>query len=286
MLPEILDLTDDLDDLEDYDEDAWIDADSDVDFVDEDSDVDFAELADTLRDVLDEAYSDADPEDLEEALAEVLESMSPAEAFNFGKALKQVGRSATKVAANPLFKQVAGTALPIAGGAVGTLLGGPVGTALGSSLGNAAAGALGGGRPARRGGGAAGGLSALTRALPGIARAVPAVAGGSAAAAQGLVLTQQPDVLKSLLALSMGQHGQKAVNGVPVAKVMNMLSSVFGQAAADADELMYLSGGEGFAESGEMAYDADTDESYGGRELYTTLLDADNAELADAMESL
>jgi hypothetical protein len=284
-MAEILDLTDDLDELEDYDDEAWTDADSDVDFIDADSDVDFSELAETLRDVLAEDYSDADPEDLEEALAEVLESMSPAEAFNFGKALKQIQRSAKSVVANPLFKQVAGAALPIAGGAVGTLLGGPVGTALGSSLGNAAAGALGGGRPAGRGRPAAGALSALTGALPGIGRAVPAVAGGSAAAAQGLVLTQQPDVLKSLLALSMGQHGQKAVNGVPVAKVMNMLSSVFGQAAADADELMYL-GGEGFADSGEVAYDADTDESYGGRELYTTLLDADNAELADAMESL
>lgn len=278
MMPEILDLTDDLEDLEDYDDEAWLD---------EDADVDFAELAESLRDVLTEDYWDADPEDLEEALAEVLESMSPAEAFNFAKALKQVGRSASKVVANPLFKQVAGAALPIAGGAVGTLLGGPVGTALGSSLGNAAAGAITGGRRAGPGLPAmAGALPAVARALPGVARAIPAVAGGSAAAAQGLVLTQQPDVLKSLLALSMGQHGQKAVNGVPVAKVMNMLSSVFGQAAADADELMYLGVGEGYGDSGEVAYDADTDESYGGRELYTTLLDADNAELADAMESL
>ena len=264
MMPEILYAADDLEDLESYDDESWFD---------EDSDLDFIELAESLRDALSEDYSDADPEDLEDALADVFGSMSPAEAFNFGKALKQIQRGAGKVVSNPLFRQAAGAVLPIAGGAVGTLLGGPVGTALGSSLGSAAAGALPGGRQAGR-------------AVPGLAGAIPAVAGGSAAAAQGLVLTQQPDVLKSLLALSMGQRGRTAVNGVPVAKVMNMLSSVFGQAAADADELMYVGNSGRRTDSEDVLYGADTDESYGGRELYTALLDADNAELADAMESI
>jgi len=71
-----------------------------------------------------------------------------------------------------------------------------------------------------------------------------------------------------------------------VAKVTNMLSSVFGQAAADADELMYLGETEGFADSEGFGYEIDAGPPVSGRELYTLLLDADNAELAEALEWL
>jgi hypothetical protein len=111
---------------------------------------------------------------------------------------------------------------------------------------------------------------------------VPPVAGGSAAAAQGLVLTQQPDVLKGLLALAMGQQGKKSVNGVPVPAIMSMLSSVFGQAAADADELMYLDE-EGSSADGEAL--PDDSETSSGRSLYTTLMDVENYELGEAVGS-
>jgi hypothetical protein len=92
------------------------------------------------------------------------------------------------------------------------------------------------------------------------------------------VLTQHPDVLRALLALAMGERGRSSVNGVPVAALMSMLSSVFGKAAADADEMMFLSADA----------DADSwwdDEAWDGDEesLYTALLDADNAELAEAV---
>jgi hypothetical protein len=262
MLPEVFDATADVGEPDLFNEEAWLDEEWDSD----DWDADPAELAEVLQDVLSDDYSDADADAIDDALGEIMESLSAAEAFNFAKAFRQIQKSAKKIGADKVLGQVAGVALPIAGGAVGTLLGGPVGTALGSGLGNAAAGALTGRRPTRP--------------------AVPGIAGGSAAAAQGLVLTQQPDVLKGLLALSMGQHGQKAVNGVPVAKIMNMLSTVFGQAAADADELMYLGENRDPTDSDESTYSAHTDQWPLGRELYTTLLDADNAELADAMESL
>jgi len=239
-------------------------------FEDEDAD-----LAEVLRDALDDAYLDADPEEMDDALTNVLESMSPAESFNFAKALKQIERGAGQVLSDPAFGQIARTALPVAGGALGTVIGGPVGTALGSSLGTVAAKAIPGSPRPRL---APAGGPAGRAAVP-----TPAVAGGSAAAAQGLVLTQQPDVLKGLLALAMGQHGQKSVNGVPVASIMNMLSSVFGQAAADADQLMYLDQ-EGWEE-----YDggASADDSMppADRSIYTTLMDADNYELAEAAES-
>jgi hypothetical protein len=271
--------------------------------------------ADVLREALHEAYADADGEAYNDALEAVLDGMSAAEAFNFTKALQQISSGASQALANPVVAQVARAGLPIAAGALGTVIGGPVGTAIGSQLGTLAAGALlGPGQPARGAGApaAAGGVPpgpptfapgvpaapgmptvpgvpaapggpAAGVAGPAVApgMAPPAVAGGSAAAAQGLVLTQQPDVLKALLALAMGQHGARQVGGVPVASVMNMLSSVFGQAAADADELAYLDGegteegglGEGRAEYADPALGS-------GRSLYTTLMDTENEELA------
>ena len=216
-------------------------------------------LAETLRDALREEYSDASPVDLEDSLGNVLGSMSPGESFNFAKALQQIETGAKQALSDPTVGQIVRTALPVAGGAVGTIIGGPAGTALGSGLGNAAASALAG---------------APTPAPAAAARpaAIPQVAGGSAAAAQGLILSQQPDVLKALLALALGQHGRTSVNGVPVAQIMNMLGSVFGQAAADADELLYI-------ESEELDESDDVDGS--DRSLYTTLMNAENAELAE-----
>ena len=234
-------------------------------------------MAHVLREALHEDYSHADAEAYDDALEAVLDGMSAAEAFSFGTALRQIERGASQAVANPIVGQIAQTALPVGAGALGTLIGGPAGTALGSRLGTLAAGAL--ARPGQPGKvtGAAGTSPAASPA--------PAVAGGSAAAAQGLVLTQLPDVLKALLALSMGQHGARSVNGVPVASVMNMLSSVFGQAAADADELAYLDGEDaegsaGFDENfGEG--EAYAEPSLGtGRTLYTALMDAENEELA------
>jgi hypothetical protein len=102
-------------------------------------------------------------------------------------------------------------------------------------------------------------------------------AAGSAAAAQGLVLTQQPDVLRSLLATALGQHGRQTVSGVPVAQVLGLLSQVFGKAAADADELMYLGRQPESAES--VLDDSDDAADY----LYADLLGADNLELTEAI---
>jgi len=66
------------------------------------------------------------------------------------------------------------------------------------------------------------------------------VAGGSRAAAQALVLTQQADLLRGLLATALGRHGCQSVSGVPIAKVLALAGRVFEQAAVDADKLMYL----------------------------------------------
>jgi hypothetical protein len=268
-----------------------------------------SELADVLRSTMREEYADASDEEMEGALGNVLEAMSPAEAFNFGSVLNQIGKSAGRLASDPAFIQVVRTAAPIAGGALGTLVGGPVGTALGSQLGNLAAKALPAGAapppvaaapvvaapaptavapssvviPAP-----AAGQPVAAAPVPGAAPAplsdVPpapgpasSVAGGSAAAAQAVVLSHHPDLLSGLVATALGQHGRKEVSGIPVAQLLALLSHVVGQAAADADELMYLEQYADLTES--FVEDAPADSV---RSLYSDLLGADNLELAEA----
>src|SRR5215467_3412974 len=100
------------------------------------------ELADVFRSALRAEYADASDAEMGEALENVLDSMSAAEAFNFGSALSQISKSASKLMSDPTFAQIVKTAAPIAGGALGTVIGGPVGTALGTQLGSLAAQAL------------------------------------------------------------------------------------------------------------------------------------------------
>jgi len=90
------------------------------------------------------------------------------------------------------------------------------------------------------------------------------------------VLSQQPEVLRSLLATALGQHGRQQVSGVPVAQILTLFSQVLGQAAADADELMYLEQQPDAAES--IAEDVPPASV---RSLYTDLLGADNLEFAE-----
>jgi hypothetical protein len=270
------------------------------------------ELADVLRSALRDEYADASDAEMGDALEDVLDSMSAAEAFNFGSALGQISKSASKLAADPAFVQIVRTAAPIAGAALGTVIGGPVGTALGSQLGNLAANALPAppaprpvaaappppvppaplpvpATPAPTPPALAAPAPVPAEPVPSVATMLPpevppaarvrtsSVAGGSAAAAQGLVLSQQPEILRSLLAAALGQQGRQQVSGVPVAQLLTLFSQVIGQAAADADELMYLEQQPDAAES------VVEDISPGSvRSLYTDLLGADNLEFAEA----
>lgn len=270
------------------------------------------ELADVLRSSLRAGYADASDEELRDALENVFDAMSPAEAFNFGSALSKVGKGASRLVADPTFREIVRTAAPIAGGALGTFIGGPVGTALGTQLGNLAASALpvplapapppppAPSPPATAVAPAsASPLPSAPAPAPGVpapaattaSSAAPApldtpsapgpaspVAGGSAAAAQGLVLTQQPEVLRALLAAALGQHGRNQVSGIPVGQLLALLSQVFAQAATDADELMYL---DQQADATESVLDEVPIGSI--RSLYLDLLGADNLEFAEAV---
>jgi hypothetical protein len=246
------------------------------------------DLADVLRQALHEDYADASDEEMDEALVNVLDSMSPAESWNFASALNQIGSSASKLLSDPTVGAIARTALPVAGAALGTAIGGPAGTALGSQLGTVAAGALPNRPPPRPPAPAVGApgatapqyttSSAGASSTPTQAALPSPAAGGSAAAAQGLVLTQQPQVLQSLLSAALGQYGRQQVAGIPVAQVLGMFSKLMGEAAADADEMMYL---DAHGEDAEDLLDSAALES--DQSLYTGLLDADNLDLTEAL---
>jgi hypothetical protein len=94
------------------------------------------------------------------------------------------------------------------------------------------------------------------------------------------VLCQHCDVLKALLAAACGQYGRPRVNGVPVGQLLALLSQVVGQAAADADELMYLGPQTDATESVLEEVPAGSI-----RSLYADLIGADNLELAEAAEA-
>ena len=55
-----------------------------------------------------EEYADASDEEMDDALANVLDAMSPAEAFNFGSALSQIGKSASQLVSDPAFARSCG----------------------------------------------------------------------------------------------------------------------------------------------------------------------------------
>jgi hypothetical protein len=223
------------------------------------------ELSQSLGEALRDEYAYATPEELDEALGKVLESLAPAEAYDFAKALQQAGKSARRVLEDPALAQIAKTALPLAGGA----LGGPAGISLGSGLGSVAAQAL----------------AARAKPPPG-AGAPPAgkppVAAGSSAAATGFLLSQTRPALLATLATAMGDHGRKAIDGVQVADIMRLLSEVYAHAARDADELQQFS-----SEPPSYPLDAEGDPEAPmdrARALYTALVAAETEALSEAVD--
>jgi hypothetical protein len=238
-----------------------------------------------LRLVLSDAYADASDAEMAQALGEVMDVMSPAEAFNFGAALNQIARGAGQALSDPTVASIARTALPVAGQVLGTVYGGPAGGAIGGQLGTIAANALPAPRPARPPGTATPGPAGAVAPGPLAPAAVAPtagtpLAGGSTAAAQGLVLAGHPLMQQALASAAFGQHGQPQVAGIPVAQLLGLLGQVMGRAAAEADELLYLSGGEANDAEGERWSPDST------QDLYISLIDAESLDLAEALEDL
>ncbi|MGH9214706.1 MAG: hypothetical protein ACRDZS_00480 [Acidimicrobiales bacterium] len=229
----------DLEDLEFADEALYLDD-------DRDAYEDVVDLGDAFRDVLHEDYAALSPEETDQALLDVFDSLTPAESFSFAKALGQVQKGTMDTLTNPAFQQLA---LPV----VGTALGGPVGGTLAGAAGKALAGS-----PATS---------------PAASATAPPIAGATrppgTAAKRALVASYLPVVQQALLAGALREHGRKTVSGVPVNEVMKMFSALLGQAAAEADEL---------SEAGEeeSAYLLDDHEA-----LYDSLIGAEDEDLSD-----
>jgi hypothetical protein len=233
---------------------------------------DYAELAEGLREVLHEDYEDAPPEEMEEALFSILETLTPAEGFNIGNALRKA----------------AGTILPQAGAVIGTTFGGPgVGTAIGGKLGQVAGQALSGrGKPS-----SAPAPANMAPASPKDGSAATASPkDGSAAAAKVVALTQNDDFIKGLLALALGDHGKQSIpigkdgQSVSIPHFVDLLNKLVAEVAQDAEEL--------FGETEERLpyYMLDSEGNFiidpvdpGARAeaLYQALFDAQNQRLAD-----
>jgi hypothetical protein len=223
------------------------------------------DLALVLGEALRDEYADATPEELDEALGNVVESLAPAEAFHFAKALQQAGKRLDP----KLLAQIARTALPVAGGAVA----GPAGMAVGGGLGDVVGQAL-------------AGHATPAPAAGAPAAAKPPVAAGSPAAATAAVLSQMRLPLLATVSTAMGEHGRKTIDGVAVNEIMKLLSQVFTQAASDADELQqgssepaaYLLDAEGDVQA-DPAAPADR-----ARALYTALVAAETEALSEAVD--
>jgi hypothetical protein len=219
------------------------------------------DMALALGEALRDEYAYATPEELDEALGNVLESLAPAEAINFAKTVQQAGK---RLREDATLAQIARTALPLAGGAVG----GPAGMAVATGLGNVVGQALAGhAEPAR------------APAAP--AAAKPPVAAGSPAAATAAVLCQMQKPLLATVSTAMGEHGRKTIDGVPVAEIMELLGQVFARAARDAKELQQGSGEPpGYLVDAEGDFQADPAER--ARALYTALVAAETEAISEA----
>ena len=217
---------------------------------------------DVLRSLLREEFSEASPAAMNAALGEVLSSMSAGESFNFAKALQQIGGTASQVLTDPTVNSALRTALPLAGGAVGTLIG-PLGTVVGSGLGNAVAGALPPvpGRPAPPAAGPA-------PAAPGPASAVAA---GSEPAKRALALANSSLLHSALAQVAIGQNSRGTAGGVNVPAILGLFNQLIGAATAHADELAYTG-----------AYPSDAIGS--PDDLYEAIMDADTKTLADLLD--
>ncbi len=208
-----------LDELTEYELDEWEES---------------LEDAETLREVLHEDYADSPSEEMEEALENILNSISLEEGWNIKKILRDIRKNKT-------VGQVLQQGLPAAAGVVGGIYGGPMGSALAAGAAQKATQAFaiepkGTKRPSRP--------KKITRpSAPVVLLKKTSPKGGSTAAAKLLQLTQDPNVLKSILALSLGEHGKQEIkldkNGknIKVGAVINLLSTLLAEAVDDADEL-------------------------------------------------
>jgi hypothetical protein len=276
-------------DLDDWlDEEALYDDELDDDWdLDDEEDDDFFDLGNAFRRVLHDDYADLSPEETDEVLLDMVESLPPDEAFNFVKALDDIAKPAAGVLRSPQFGQVLSVAAPLAG----TALGGPAGGAIARSLAQAAGSAL-----ARNPKVPAVPASAMpAMAATQVLAQLPPAAQVAQAATQAVNTVKAfnfaalPPVREAVLANAMKPFGQQAIAGIPVDQLVGTLATLLAgsipggvpnavpgaavpEAIDDSDEVpVELFGDEAWAVDEETA-DA----------IYETLVAQHQQDLADA----
>lgn len=265
----------DLDDLAELGYPEYLDDES-FDYEDADAEDDL-DLVEAFESALADGYADAAPDAVEDAMYEVFDSLSPGEAFGFGKALRDIGQGAARVVQDPALTRIAVAALPVAGAAAGTALGGPAGTAVGGSLGAAVAKVLPG--PATKATPSA--TAPKSAAQPVTSAAGPRTAPpalGSKSAAQALITMQQPPLKQALLAAALGPYGRTEIGGIPVGAYLTMLRSLMEEAVADVDRMLRAHDGPPDLpmESSGALGDAEQAQA-----LYSAMIDAESRQLTE-----
>jgi hypothetical protein len=276
-------------DLDDWlDEEALYDDELDDDWeLDDEEDDDFFDLGNAFRRVLHDDYADLSPEETDEVLLDMVESLPSDEAFNFVKALGDIAKPAAGVLRSPQFGQVLSVAAPLAG----TALGGPAGGAIARSLAQAAGSALARNPKVPAVPASAMPAMAATQALAQLPPAAQVAQAATQAvnAVKAFNFAALPPVREAVLANAMKPFGQQAIAGIPVDQLVGTLATLLAgsipggvpnavpgaavtEAIDDSDEVpVELFGDEAWAVDEETA-DA----------IYETLVAQHQQDLADA----
>jgi hypothetical protein len=276
------------------DEEALYDDELDDDELDDedegfydDEDDDLIDLGDAFRRVLHDDYAGLSPEETDEVLLDMVESLPPDEAFNFVKALGDIAKPAAGVLRSPQLGQVLSVAAPLAG----TALGGPAGGAVARSLAQAAGSALARSPKVPAVPASAMPAMAATQVLAQLppAAQVAQAATQAANAVKAFNFAALPTVREAVLANAMKPFGQQEVAGIPVDQLVGTLARLLAgsipggvpnavpgaavtEAIDDSDEVpVELFGDEAWAVDEETA-DA----------IYETLVAQHQQDLADA----
>jgi hypothetical protein len=213
-------------DLDDWlDEEALYDDELDDDWeLDDEEDDEFFDLGNAFRRVLHDDYADLSPEETDEVLLDMVESLPPDEAFNFVKALGDIAKPAAGVLRSPQFGQVLSVAAPLAG----TALGGPAGGAIARSLAQAAGSALARNPKVPAVPASAMPAMAATQVLAQLppAAQVAQAATQAANAVKAFNFAALPPVREAVLANAMKPFGQQTIGGIPVDQLVGTLATL------------------------------------------------------------
>jgi hypothetical protein len=219
---------------DELDDDWELDDELDDDWeLDDEEDDEFVDLGDAFRRLLHDDYADLSPEETDEVLLDMVESLPPDEAFNFVKALSDIAKPAAGILRSPQLGQILSVAAPLAG----TALGGPAGGAIARSLAQAAGSAL--ARNPKVPAVPAAAMPAMATAVgqPAAATAVPQVLAQLPPAAQvAQAATQAANAVKAfdfaslqpvkeaVLAKVMQPYGKQEIAEIPVDQILGTLA--------------------------------------------------------------